>query len=978
MKVLVNLDPQNLIGELMTASHTAREELKDYLSRLDSLSRSENDLLSKLPLFQTMRGVCSAAQSKKAVLMTSGLTVPTELPMPDSVVQCATEADRRLLQLLKISLLNTAEAVLLLVACIETKSCSKEDTDKIMTWILQNGNILFSQNETLRQRCMDLSFIEVNGEWKKASNFLDPRIKSFSVIFDSNLFPPHLYTDTSQMLESLTDLGLLNKKADVSPQHLLNAATRIDKMRVSSPTEAEKRAQVLLKLLDGNKLLSKFSDKEFQSFKMLKWIPCNQPGYDKSQKIGFFCPNEVRHSDFKDIVGNVMPLLGNVTDRVSNRLGLKCRPPPEKVMDNLSVLLSKVQKMVDPDRDMDFKTELHSIYKHMQDDISEFATMINGDTRWLWSHNQFVSPKDLVLDYPPNLDLSSYIGKVPDEFLSYKKLLKESGLRTLISDEEIIGILHSIQQNIKGRQQPCASSSEVEVSIEILNWLWREKKDVKDDIPVPVMLEGEQYTLKPGSTAVFCDVSKNGLKDFKCSEEEIQVVHEEITKATAEWLNIQFLSTFILNPELLGIEQCGQSEPITTRIKNFLKEYDEESDVFKELIQNAEDAGAEVCKFLVDFRVHKDPPESLIDPDMALCQGPCLGAFNNEQFTAEDWKNIVRVGAASKETQVEKIGKFGLGFNTVYHVTDVPSILSGNSLLILDPNVTHLKKHIKHKTNPGIKLDLSNQQLFRWFPGQFGPYEHIFDCNISRQSPPEPYSGTLIKLPFRTEEEALQSEISTTVYHKHNILTFQQHLTKNSQTHLLFLKKVDALTLQTISSNASTPPRDDEIEAVLTVSKTVVSAVRIPDESFVSKQDLAEKSLLKLDGKCKEVIDSATVSVVQITSQQSGVTEVQSWLLYNCFGTDKSLKMALEKNKEAKFSLPIGGVAVPLNNNPKSGKLASSQTDLVGQAFCFLPLSIHTGLPVNVNGTFAVTSNRKGLWESGVKNDWNKALPRIL
>ncbi|XP_019945613.2 sacsin [Paralichthys olivaceus] len=974
MKVLVNLDPQNLIQKLMKASHKAREELKDYLSRLDSLSRSENDLLSKLPLFKTMRGVCSAARSKQAVLLTSGLTVPTELPMPDSVLQCATEADRRLLQLLKINLLNTAEAAHLLIDCIEKRSCSKEDTEKIMTWILQHGNILFSQNQILRSRCKDLSFIEVNGQLKKVSNFLDPRIKTFSVIFESYLFPPHMYTRTSQMLESLTDLGLLNKEADVSPQHLLYATVLIDKMRLCSPTEAEKRAQVLLKMLDANNLLSKLSHEQLQRFKMLKWIPCDKPGYDKSLKRCFFCPDEIRHSVFKDIVGHVMPLVGNVSDRVSNKLGFKCRPPPEKVIDNLSVLTSKAKKMVDPDTDVNFKTELHSIYRHMQDNISEFATLINGDTRWLWSHNQFVSPKDLVLEYPHNLDLSSYIGKVPDEFLPYKKLLRKSGLRTLISDEEIIGILHSIQRNVEGRQQPCASSSEVKVSIEILNWLWREKKAVKDDIPVPVILEGEQYTLKQGSTAVFCDVSKNGLKELKCSQEEIHVVHEEITKATAEWLNIQFLSTFILNPELVGIEQCGQSEPITTRIKNILKEYDEESDVFKELIQNAEDAGAEVCKFMVDFRVHKDPPESLIDAEMALCQGPCLWAFNNEQFTDEDWENIVRVGSASKETKVEKIGKFGLGFNTVYHVTDVPSILSGNHLLILDPNVTHLKKHIKQKTNPGLKLDLSKQQLFHWFPGQFGPYEHIFDCKFSKQSPPKPYSGTLIKLPFRTEKEALKSEISTTVYHKHNILTFQQHLTNNSQTHLLFLKKVNALTLQRISSNASTPPRDDEIEAVLSVSKTVVSAMRIPDESCVSKQYQAEKSLLKLDGKCKEVIDSTTVSVVQITSQQSGVSHVQSWLLYNCFGTQQSFKMALQKNKEATFSLPIGGVAVPLQNNPKSGKLVSSQTDLVGQAFCFLPLSIHTGLPVNINGTFAVTSNRKGLWESGVKNDWNKAL----
>ncbi|KAJ4933385.1 hypothetical protein JOQ06_030216 [Pogonophryne albipinna] len=712
---------------------------------------------------------------------------------------------------------------------------------------------------------------------------------------------------------------------------------------------------------------------------MLKWIPCTKPGNDKtygndtSQRSCFFCPDETRHSDYEDIVEHVMPL-GTFSDRVSSQLGLKRLPPPEKVIENLSALTSKAQKMTDPDTNVDFKRKLHSIYKHMQDHINEFSRKMKKDTHWLWSHDQFVSPQDLVLDYPRNLDLSSYIRKVPNEFLPYKKLLQEFGLKTLLSDQEIVGILHSIQKTIEETQQPFASSSEVKVSIEILKWLWKEKKTVQDDIPVPVLIQGEQHTLKPLSTAVFCDVSKNGLNEIKYSQEEVHVVHEDITKAAAEWFNIRFLSTYILDPELVGIEQFGQSEPITTRIKNILKEYDEERDIFKEIIQNAEDAGAEACKFLVDLRVHKDSPESLIDPDMALCQGPCLWAFNNEQFTAEDWKNIVRVGCASKENKFEKIGKFGLGFNTVYHVTDVPSILSGNSLLILDPNVTHLTKHIKHKTNPGLKLDLSKQHLFHCFPGQFAPYERIFDCNFRSQSPHEPYPGTLIKLPFRTEEEAIMSEISEKVFNKQQIITFQQHFTNNSQTHLLFLKNINMLSLQSISNNASTPPRDNEIETVFNVSKTTESTMRIPDESSVSKQQQAEKALMKLDGKCKEVIHCCTVNIVQITSQQSGETEAQSWLLYNCFGTHKSLQMALQENKQAKFSLPIGGIAVPLQKNPATGKLAPLQTDLVGQAFCFLPLSIHTGLPVNVNGTFAVTSNRKGLWESGVKHEWNKAL----
>lgn len=972
LKVLMNLKYTGMIGELSAAPHRAKEELKDYLCHLESVSGAEIEFLLKLPLFQTMKGSHVPAQSKQALLLMCDLKVPTEFPLPDSVVQCATEADRRLLLLLKVKLLDTAEAAGLLVDCIERGACKVEEIERVMVWILQHGDVLFSQNQCLKRKCRQLRFIQVNGCAKETSSFFDPTNETFKVIFGPEFFPSPSYTKTPEMLKSLTDLGLIDKEGAVTPEHLLHAATQIDQSVGDSSQEAMKRARAFLNMLDTYDLLSSFSNSQLHCLKMKKWIPCPESfGSTGSQKSRFFCPDEIRHSMYQDIVGHVMPLLGLFSDRFSTKLGLKCLPPAEKVMENLSALMSQAETMADPDKNVDFKRQLRCIYEHMHTHLSDFARIVNKEKRWLWSHGRFMSPQDLVLEYPPNLDLSSYIGKVPEEFLPFKKLLQQFGLRTTLSDAEIVGVLKSVQQSVEERRPPFANPSEIKVAIEILNWLWREKKRVKEDIPVPVHTEGGQYTFKPSSTVVFCDVSKKGLNELKCSREQISVIHEEIPKAAAEWLNICFLSTHILHPELVGIEQCGQSEPMTTRIKNILNEYDEEGDIFKELIQNAEDAGAQQCAFLVDFRTHKYGPEELIDPDMSLCQGPCLWAFNNETFKADDWANILRLGSASKENKLEKIGKFGLGFNTVYHVTDIPSILSGHTLLILDPNVTHLKTHIKHKSNPGIKLYLSQQRLLKCFPGQFGPYHRIFDCDFAKQ---KPYAGTLIRLPFRTEEEALTSEISKRVYYKYDIISFQESLAENSKSHLLFLRNISALALQNIPKDASTPPRDEDITTVLKVSKTTVATLRIPDGAHVSKQQVSEKLLLKVDGKGNGVIDYCTANMVNITSQQSSVTQVQSWLLYSCLGTQQSVEMALRENKQAKFSLPIGGVAVPLQVDAETAKLTTVEAEVPGKAFCFLPLSIHTGLPVHINGTFAVTSNRKGLWESGVKWEWNKAI----
>ncbi len=53
-------------------------------------------------------------------------------------------------------------------------------------------------------------------------------------------------------------------------------------------------------------------------------------------------------------------------------------------------------------------------------------------------------------------------------------------------------------------------------------------------------------------------------------------------------------------------------------------------------------------------------------------------------FSDNDWKGFKNVGEGSKEKNENTIGQFGRGSQTMYHWTDVPMILSGKWLVILE------------------------------------------------------------------------------------------------------------------------------------------------------------------------------------------------------------------------------------------------------------------------------------------------------
>lgn len=85
------------------------------------------------------------------------------------------------------------------------------------------------------------------------------------------------------------------------------------------------------------------------------------------------------------------------------------------------------------------------------------------------------------------------------------------------------------------------------------------------------------------------------------------------------------------------------------------------------MIQNADDAGAKKVQFFVDSRSFGK--QSLAHPGLAPFQGPALLSANDATFSKKDWEGIERLQQSIKADDPFKVGRFGIGFNSVYHIT---------------------------------------------------------------------------------------------------------------------------------------------------------------------------------------------------------------------------------------------------------------------------------------------------------------------
>ena len=433
-------------------------------------------------------------------------------------------------------------------------------------------------------------------------------------------------------------------------------------------------------------------------------------------------------------------------------------------------------------------------------------------------------------------------------------------------------------------------------------------------------------------------------------------VHPNVPNVTAKRLGVKTRRRETLRPHARGIP-FGQRERLTNRLKRILTGYPCEKEILKELLQNADDAQATEISFIKDPRHH--PDERVFEDSWKPLQGPALCVYNNKPFTNADLEGIRNLGEGSKGEDPNKTGQYGLGFNAVYHLTDVPSFMSkvkdiGNVLCAFDPHYTYV---------PGTTIQEPGR-MFNNITTLRKMFPDVFSCYLEDHFSTD--TGTMFRFPLRTQQMSMVSQISSSHMTLTLLNTMMEDLKKELFEVLLFVNNVKKITLCEVNEQTGELANAYSVEA--TMSKK--------DEA--KRQEFADY-IKQIGEKMKEGkhflpsnIPVTKVSYVLNITDNLGNKE--KWLIVQQIGLEKEASRSVTNafKRQQLGMLPRGGVACLLERTSRnSGERRH-------KAFCFLPLPFETDLPVHINGHFALDHEaRRNLWRDeagGYRNDWNNAL----
>ncbi|MCB9705435.1 MAG: DUF3883 domain-containing protein [Myxococcales bacterium] len=402
---------------------------------------------------------------------------------------------------------------------------------------------------------------------------------------------------------------------------------------------------------------------------------------------------------------------------------------------------------------------------------------------------------------------------------------------------------------------------------------------------------------------------------------------------------------------------------MTVRLRGLLRSYPRSIGIVKELLQNADDAGATRLLMIWDGREHAR--DALPDPRMSRLQGPALLFANDQVFSEADFQAIRSIGESSKSELGPKTGRFGLGFNTVYNVSDYPSFASGRWAIAFDP---HRDAVAEGEEPTGKRWELAEL----W--DSAGDWLRPFACAGLAEGEVD-FQGTIFRLPARTPEQAKESEICDEPFTRADFEQMLRDLEGSGDELLLFARNILELRVREID------PSGEAIEHLVLATRNRDDVVAARAIGNVAVEGDTATNIVSWRADVDELPHACYRHLVEVHSRKG--EEVRAWQVVTGLFAD-SFDRVLRLNEQMlalrEKALPWVGAAIRLDLHEDGAVTVGRQR---GKVFCTFPLPDQPGLlPCHVNGCFDLDPSRRQISTDPelyaeadrVRVAWNRAL----
>ena len=517
----------------------------------------------------------------------------------------------------------------------------------------------------------------------------------------------------------------------------------------------------------------------------------------------------------------------------------------------------------------------------------------------------YVEPSQAILPggVLENFPLIPFLETVDWSFAKkHPQLLKDMKIKGSPSFEDLIEVQQAIMDTNNG---VALQAEQLSISRNLL--------EIASQILGPEHLGPFRVPDHEGRLALLADIVY-GDPSVTVKDAEIRYTHPDISTSLINKLGIESVRERMTRLQI-AIEDEDEDEyvpreELSTIISDTLRRYPIMA-TFNEFLANAEDCEASKISWILD-ECERGPYNSqrLMTSELVDLQGAALYSHNDQIFSAKDFEGYKDIGRGGKQEDATTIGMFGRGSMSMYHFTDNPMILSGDAMVILDPQQRLLPNSNKFRRRKvGVKLSLDTFK--HNYPDQLLPFHGLcsYDKDMSF------YQGTLFRMPLNRPEPTRRSMSAFEV----KKLLDEYYATARES--LLFLENIRTIDFSVRSQSA---PRWTVIaEHSNNFSEGVHQQIRLCGQDPENK-------------KFEETWHIGRMDVEKVPAEVP-IPNVGKMKLIEC------------------------GVAACVRTHSPEEESMMDLTMPTRRLYCKLPTTYETDLPVALNATFAMTGDRRSI-----------------